>query len=198
MLTNVLKGWRRVWTTPSAAWTTDAQALMDVCERYWSSPCELVFADTGADGLQAQYDRARKELIARSEDAVAWAIGLCALPEPQPRSLGMELLAQAAHTECLGEYEEAALLAFIEETERPLRTRWDQIALESAIGAMGVLGHESALPALVRILQSDDREHQGDTHWNAAAALERITGQPFLGGSKPIEAARLWSRRASS
>ena len=121
MLTNVLKGWRRQRTATSEAWTTDSQSLIEICERYWASPCELVSADTGGDGLQAQYDRARRELLARFEECAAWAVELSALPESQPRSLGLDLLARAAHAGALGEYEDAAVRAFLETLDRPMR-----------------------------------------------------------------------------
>ena len=197
MLTNVLKGWRRQRTATSEAWTTDSQSLIEICERYWASPCELVATDTGEDGLQAQYDRARRELLARFEECAAWAVELSAHPESQPRSLGLDLLARAAHAGALGEYEDAAVRAFLETLDRPMRARWDQIALEAAIGALGVRGDECAIPALIRILRSEDREHQGDTHWAAAAALERLTGQSFLHAPKPVEAARHWARQSA-
>ncbi|BDI29926.1 hypothetical protein CCAX7_19770 [Capsulimonas corticalis] len=171
--------------------------MMDLCERYWASPWETISADTGEDGLQAQYDRARRDLLLRPAECVAWALGLSAVDESQPRSLGIELLAQAVYGECLGAYEDSALHAFIEVLERPLRSRWDQIALDTAIGALGALGYSSAVPALTRILQSEDREYQGDTHWNIAAALERISGQSFLHKPDPVEAARLWALQSS-
>ncbi|MCW3058699.1 MAG: hypothetical protein JWQ02_520 [Capsulimonas sp.] len=196
MLTNVLKGWKRQRAALTPSWTADPPALMEVCERYWGSPWDTICADCGEDGLQAQYDRARRELLARSVECVAWAIELSAREEFQPRSLGIELLAQSAYAECLGEHEESARLALIGVLDWPLRSRWDQIALETAIAVLGALGEQRALPALTRILQSDDREYQCDTHWSVAAALERITGQPFLQGSRPIEAARLWSNEA--
>jgi hypothetical protein len=78
-------------------------------------------------------------------------------------------------------------------TQRPVEEDGKELqAVDAAIGALAAIRHPAGITFLRAVLFAQDEWLAGDSQWNAADALGKLVGQPFMKAADPVEAARAW------
>ena len=160
-----------------------SQELMAICDGFWV-PGMVEYG---------QYVLALNELANRGPEIRDWCRGLLTHPDYDARESGAFLLGQLGKRRQLGDAEAAVVAQLGALTQRPVEEDGKELqAVDAAIGALAAIRHPAGIPFLRAVLFAEDEWLAGDSQWNAADALGKLVGQPFMKAADPVEAARAW------
>jgi hypothetical protein len=168
--------------------------LMAICNDRWRRPGDPAARDESI----SQYNRfvsAITELARRGPEIRDWCRQLIVNPDYDAREHGAFLLGQLGKRHCLGDSEAAVITELGELTRRPVEEDPKELqAIDAAIGALAEIGNPAAIPFLEAVLFSEDKLLIGDCQWDAAEALGKLVGEPFVNANDRVGAARAWLR----
>jgi hypothetical protein len=186
-------------TVEAALDTIPTQELIAICEQYWNQSAQspeqgskispAVYRDR-----YSTYVRAVNALSIRGPEMRDWASRLLGHPDYDARETAAFLVGELGARGQLGEAvnnvinELGALINRPFEHDPPKEAQ----AIDVAIGALAKIGHANGIAILRHVLFSDKQEHEGDTQWAAAVALEKLVRESFLATPDPLHAARGW------
>jgi hypothetical protein len=175
--------------------------LIAACERYWKSLDEARDSDEDPFSPKSierynNHNRVVNALGFRGPEVRDWARRLLAHPDYLARETGAWLLGELGERGELGDVTEAAIGELAALINRPFEKDppKEAPAIDLAVGCLGKIGGPRAVEVIRQVLFSKKQEHQGDTQWEAAGALEKLVGEPFSEAEDRVKAARDWLR----
>ena len=176
-------GWFKRKPEPPGIRSLTSEQLTAICDRSWYP----------ATGKYAERVSAENELAARGPEIRDWCRRLLVHPDYDAREAGTFFLGQLGARGQLGDAVEAVVAELGALTRRPVEEDCKETqAVGAAIDALAEIGHPAGVLHLRDVLFSEDEFLIGDTQWNAAEALGRLTGQSVMESPDPVDAARSW------
>jgi HEAT repeat protein len=174
--------------------------LIATCERHWEwleQPRDIEIDFTRKEQKRYNdYKLAVNALGSRGPAVRDWARKLLAHPDYLARETGAWLLGELGERGELGDATGAVIVELAGVINRPFEEDppKEATAIDLALAALGKIGDPRAIAVIREVLFSSKREHEGDTQWEAAGALENLVGEPFSESEDRVEAARSWLR----
>jgi hypothetical protein len=171
--------------------------LIATCERYWKSlddaPDEDSFSPKSNERYN-DYNRAVNALGSRGPEVRDWARKLLVHSDYFARETGAWLLGELGERGELGDATGTVITELAALINRPFDEDppKEATAIDVALASLAKIGDPRGITVIRSVLFSSKLEHEGDTQWEAACALEKLVGESFSESEDPAEAARLW------
>ena len=179
-------------------WRTDdydrlsSERLMMICDGFWDERAM-------EDGRVPSYGhsaQAAAELSNRGSEVIPWALAHLAHADYDARQSAADLLGSLAERNLLGAHTREVVAELSKLALRPRGQETKEIQANcAAVSALGATRDPAALPVFRRLLLTDGWWSDDDIRWNAAEALQRFAGEPFMSADDPESAAAEWLRR---
>jgi hypothetical protein len=180
-----------------------SRKLIAICERYWKRLEQDRYEESAFTPEEQEpfepydnYQLAVKALGSRGPEVRDWARKLLSHPDYSARETGAWLLGELGERGELGDAAGAVIAELARAINRPFEEDppKEATAIDLALATLGKIGDPRGISVIGDVLFSSKLEHEGDTQWEAACALENLVGEPFSESEDRVEAARSWLR----